>query len=321
MWIAQAFARHRSEGVRLSLGKADTGRLSGIYKLLALDKVLVDNSGKNSRISYWEANQMSAEQNRQKDLVDTTDCLEAVGVFRCWKNLFFVVILVGLLLLGVCFWVMDLGLVSAGQKSEQAGTAETATEQVVPGAAGEEQMVPVVEQAVDEVKQQVSEAAAQVTGDVNAPAAETGAKAKKPLKLPFTLRQAHVMRTIAALDAVLIMAAVLYCLTILFTLKISMVGRLGGISHISRAFFWSLILLAFIVPWQVVLGWGLFGVTFKPSELVQRMADYELDAVFLRAFFWFRFVVLWAIALLCLILAQIRTARWSKATLKRLEVI
>ena len=43
---------------------------------------------------------MSAEQNRQKDLVDTTDCLEAVGVFRCWKNLFFAVILVGLLLLG-----------------------------------------------------------------------------------------------------------------------------------------------------------------------------------------------------------------------------
>ncbi len=252
---------------------------------------------------------MNAEQNRQKDLVDTTDCLEAVGVFRCWKNLFFAVILVGLLLLGACFWIMDLGLISDESKGEQAVTVEAVTEQVVP----------VVEETVDEVKQQVDEAAAKVAGDANAPDDQT--KAKKPLKLPFKLRQGQVMWAIRALDAVVIMAAVLYCLAILFTLKISMVGRLGGINHISRAFFWSLILLALIVPWQVVLGWGLFGVTFEPSELVRRTAGYESDSVFVKALFWFRFVVVWAIALLCLILAQVRTSRWSKATLKRLEVI
>jgi hypothetical protein len=268
---------------------------------------------------------MNAEQNRNKDLVDTTDCLEAVGVFRCWKNLFFAVILVGLLLLGACFWVMDLGLVSAQQEGEQSVIVETETEQV-------EQVVPVVEETVDEVERQVNEAAALVTAeraeaeqatvDVNeTSAAEAEPKVRKPLRLPFTLLRVHVMWTIRVLDAVVIMAAVLYCLAILFTLKISMVGRLGGINHISRAFFWSLVLLALIVPWQVVLGWGLFGVTFEPSELVRRLGGYESASVFRKGLYWYRYVGHWVIALLCLIFAQIRTGRWSKAMLKRLEVV
>jgi hypothetical protein len=266
---------------------------------------------------------MSAEQNRQKDLVDTTDCLEAVGVFRCWKNLFFVVLLVGLLLLGLCFWIMDLGLVKPDSTpaDEQPMTEQTADEQIVIGSSDTGQVAPVVEQEVDEVKQQVDEAAAKVAGDANAPAGATEAKVKKPLKLPFKLRQVHVMWSIRALDAIIIMAAILYCLTILFTLKISLLGRLGGINHISRAFFWSLILLALIVPWQVALGWGLFGVTFEPSELLRRISEYESTTVFVKGLYWFRYVVVWAIALLCLLLAQIRTARWSKATLRRLEVI
>lgn len=248
---------------------------------------------------------MGVEPNHQKDLVDTTDCLEAVGVFRCWKNLFFAVILVALLLLGLCFWVMDLGLVSAQPQDEQVTTAEVVTEQA----------------PVSEVKRQVDEAAAQVVGDANAAPVETEAKVEKPLALPFTLRQGQVMWVIRALDAVIIMAAVLYCLTILFALKISMLGRLGGINHISRAFFWSLILLVLIMPWQVALGWTLFGVTFEPSELVRRLGRYESVSIFVKGLFWYRYVGHWAIALLCLIFAQIRTARWSKATLRRLEVI
>ncbi len=266
---------------------------------------------------------MSAEQNRQKDLVDTTDCLEAVGVFRCWKNLFFAVLFVGLLLLGLCFWVMDLGLVKPDSTAadEQAVPQESATGQVVSGSSDTAQIAPVVEQEVDEVKQQVDEAAAKVAGDANAPAGTAETKAKKTLKLPFKLRQVHVMWSIRALDAIIIMAAILYCLTILFTLKISLLGRLGGINHISRAFFWSLILLALIVPWQVALGWGLFGVTFEPSELLGRINEYESTTVFVKGLYWFRYVVVWAIALLCLLLAQIRTARWSKATLRRLEVV
>jgi nitrogen regulatory protein PII-like uncharacterized protein len=262
---------------------------------------------------------MSAERNRQKDLVDTTDCLEAVGVFRCWKNLFFVVTLIGLLLLGACFWVLQLELVSpATARSAVTSEQDEAAMAVV---VDESVQIAQVQEVVDESTAEIQEAAAQVTADANQAAAVPKEVIRKPLRLLFKLEKVHVMWTIRALDAAVIFAAVMYCLTIMFTLKISMVGRLGGINHISRAFFWSLILLVLIMPWQTALGWGLFGVTFEPGELVRRLGEYESTSVFVKGLYWFRYVGAWVIALLCLLFAQIRTGRWSKATLRRLEVI
>ena len=264
---------------------------------------------KISELLFWEADKMSAERNRQKDLVDTTDCLEAVGVFRCWKNLFFAAALIGLLLLGACFWILQLELVS---KQDEAAMVVVVDESV---------QVAQVQEVVDESTAEIQEAAAQVTADANQAAAVPKKVIRKLLRLPFKLEKVPVMWTIRALDAVVIFAAVMYCLTILFTLKISMVGRLGGINHISRAFFWSLILLVLIMPWQTALGWGLFGVTFEPGELIRRLGEYESTSVFVKGLYWFRYVGVWVIALLCLLFAQIRTGRWSKATLRRLEVI
>ena len=54
---------------------------------------------------------MDENQNNTSNLIDTTDCLEAVGVFRGWKNLLFIITLLCLLLLQVSFWVLDSGLV------------------------------------------------------------------------------------------------------------------------------------------------------------------------------------------------------------------
>ena len=51
------------------------------------------------------------DRNNKTNLIDTTDCLEAVGVFRGWKSLLFIVTLLCLLLLQVSFWVLDRGLV------------------------------------------------------------------------------------------------------------------------------------------------------------------------------------------------------------------
>ena len=42
----------------------------------------------------------------QSEMVDTTDSLEAVGVFRGWKNLFFIVALLCLLFTQAAFWAI-----------------------------------------------------------------------------------------------------------------------------------------------------------------------------------------------------------------------
>jgi len=53
------------------------------------------------------------ELNNQKaqDIVDATDSLEAVGASRSMKNFLFFVILIGLLLLQMIFWLDRMGLV------------------------------------------------------------------------------------------------------------------------------------------------------------------------------------------------------------------
>jgi len=61
------------------------------------------------------------------DLLDTTDCLEAVGVFKGWKNLLFLILVVCLLLLQAGFFLVDQGYVKI---NGQAYADEPGTEPV-----------------------------------------------------------------------------------------------------------------------------------------------------------------------------------------------
>jgi len=48
--------------------------------------------------------------------------------------------------------------------------------------------------------------------------------------------------------------AILLSLTLLLAVKLSLIGQLGGIAKFTSAFFWSLLLLMTVTPWQQVLG-------------------------------------------------------------------
>ena len=56
----------------------------------------------------------------QSGLIETNDSLEAVSVFRTWKNVFFLILLVSLLLSQVGFWLVNLKIVEAPAVSEPA---------------------------------------------------------------------------------------------------------------------------------------------------------------------------------------------------------
>ena len=62
----------------------------------------------------------------------------------------------------------------------------------------------------------------------------------------------------------------MYCLSLLFSLKVSLMGRLGGINHISRAFFLSLAMFVLVLPWQKFFSGVVAGVIFTPDELLNR---------------------------------------------------
>lgn len=121
-------------------------------------------------------------------------------------------------------------------------------------------------------------------------------------------------------NAVLILAATLYCLTILFSLKVSMLGRLGGINHITRAFFLSLLALILLLPWHRVFNCVALGAMFTPGEIVKWYSARTGDLLN-TILYYLRFCGFWLLILLLLVLAQIRSSRWAAAILRRLEVI
>src|SRR3972149_6060469 len=240
---------------------------------------------------------MNENQTKQNNLLDTTDCLEAVGVFRGWKNVLFVVVMLCLLLLQISFWLIDRGLIEPCDKTK-CGVLSAACEKA------KETKAP-AEQTAEEPNKSVE-------------AAQKETQSQPCFLSGITIK--HVCWTIRIVNGLLILTAVLFCLCMLFSLKVSLIGRLGGINHISRAFFLSLGLGGLLVPWQIVFD-GIFpGVIYTPCELVGRCSA-EKGNIFATAFHYLRFTGYWLVAVLLFIFSQLRSSRWAKAVLRRLEVI
>ena len=62
-----------------------------------------------------------AEEQRREDLLGTTDCLEAISVFKSWKNFLFVVAVICLVLLQICFWLVDANVIQSRRCQYAAG--------------------------------------------------------------------------------------------------------------------------------------------------------------------------------------------------------
>lgn len=217
------------------------------------------------------------------NMIETSDSLEAVGVFRTWKNIFFVVTLVCLLLIQAVFWAADLGLVEVSA-APGAGAPPAPAETVTPLA--------------------------------EEPPADGGFLGGVLGDVDFGL----LARVLGVASGVLIISGILYSLSMLFSLMISLVGRLGGMSHISRAFILSLIMAALIIPWQRLFASNIVGVVYGTDELL-RWLGAKSEGMPNVVFYYLRFTGLWLVVLLLLILAQLRSARWSKSILRRLEII
>ena len=126
---------------------------------------------------------------------------------------------------------------------------------------------------------------------------------------------------VAVCNFIIIVSVILYCLSLLMCLKISLAGRLGGINHITRAFFISLFLLVIITPWQVILPKVLIGTIWLPGELLCGGWDKADSSIFWKIMLYLRFCGLWFVAVWLLLWTQIRSGKWSRATLRRLGML
>ncbi len=255
---------------------------------------------------------MNEGQERQSNLLDTTDCLEAVGVFRGWKNFLFIIVILCLLLLQTSFWLVDTGCVKAGE-------AESASVAVASEA---------VEQPAEETAK-IEEAARKVAAGPNQPAeprplegrGEAAPPEAQEAGVRFGIKFEHLAWLVRFLNFVLVLTSILYCLTMLFSLKVSLLGRLGGINHIARAFFLSLTFVVLLLPWQRLFGGVVAGAMYTPAELSSCSGVAGARGIFEAMLYYLRFTGYWILVMLFLIFSQIRSGRWARAILRRLEVI
>ena len=94
-----------------------------------------------------------------------------------------------------------------------------------------------------------------------------------------------------------LVSTLLLSLTLLLAVKLSLVGRLGGVAGFVSAMFWSLILFVTIVPWQHVLNSAVAcGALYNLGELVSEKVrvgwNADPDATqMVHYYYYLRFVV------------------------------
>ena len=309
---------------------------------------------------------MNENQASPNNLLDTTDCLEAVGVFKGWKNFLFVIVFLCLLLLQASFLLVDTGCIKIDEKaagSEPAVTSDVTdldegqveliiedvqeiiepveelivepdepVEAIIPEEVAEPEQIAEPEEAAEPeeiaVPEEDTETEEAVEPDETAEPISKAAGHKfqlaaiawPPTEFLSGITFENLSLVIRVANAVLILAASLYCLSMLFSLKVSMLGRLGGINHISRAFFLSLLMLVLLLPWQRIFEGIVPGAIFTPEELLE-WSPAKAGDIFDVVIYYLRFSGYWLLVFLLLILSQIRSIRWGKAILRRLEII
>jgi hypothetical protein len=265
------------------------------------------------------------EEQRRDDLLGTTDCLEAIGVFKSWKNFLFVLAVICLVLLQICFWLVDANVIRSGdanmppeivKSSPVAAIVELASK--VQLEVPEDVVAKAAAQSVKEIKDNMQQSnSAESPNEAKEPAPTVKREFVKVLHIKFE----HIAWLIRVCNYVLVFVLTLYCLVLLFCLKISMLGRLGGINHISRAFLLSLVVLVLVLPWQKFFGGIATGLIYTPAELIESHAQIQGGKIANIALYYLRYSGLWVMIMAIFVFSQIRSIRWAKATLRRLGVM
>lgn len=217
------------------------------------------------------------------------ECAEAAQVFVRWKNIAFTVIILCLLLLQSSFWLVKTGHVKVDEAA-QVGQKRQVRKSAKP--------------AVTERRRSAKKKAAQESP-------KAGQRLRRYTSMITFARLASAVRVA---NALLVFAATIYALTMFCTMTIS----LGSQNHICRAFYLSLVLLLALLPWQIAFGSMGLGVIYTPDELAKRCTA-ETSAEWGATLLYLRFTGYWILAAILLLLAQLRSFRWRRTVIGKLD--
>ncbi len=261
---------------------------------------------------------MKEESTKQDKLLEATDYLEAVSTLKAMKNLFFFIILIFLFATQACFWLTKLNCVQLDfEQSESTAQFYCPLQSALGLAAPVDNVKP----KQSETAEKIEKAAKIITGGKAAADANTAEPTQKKTPFRLTLKSRHIAIFIRISNFVLIISAFVYSLTLLISLKVSLIGRLGGINHITRAVFLSIFAIAFLLPWQALFNGIVVGAIYTPFELFSCLDKCADASVARKSCIYLRFSGPWVLTSLLFLLTQIRSVRWSRTMLRRLGII
>jgi len=282
----------------------------------------------------------------RNDINSLNDALEAVSVLRTAKNLFFFLSMLSLLVLGTIFVFSRIGMIeypwaaigctdkvpaaAEPAESEVAVPALAATvnapEMPVPAAepqqtpqapaaaADAQQAAPVTAAATEQVKEPAQEpAAATDTAPVEEQIAEQPSFDEQVQLEPasWKLNWKDASSLIRLCNAVAVLSLALYCFTLLIGMKLTIVARLSGVYSITSAMFLSMFAAVLFMPWQAAFpGVGLAGAMYIPYEFACATMNFDNLSKVEATLFYARYLGLWMIVIISLVMAQGRSMRW-----------
>ena len=224
---------------------------------------------------------------------DQKDALDAFNSFSKARNLFFwFFLLIPLLLVQVAFWSVDCGGIDRILLPSAQNTISE--EEALPAGPSDAESITV--EPTDESPAQIED---KMEDNEDSDSLEW---------LDIAVRT-----ILMAGKFILAFAVVIYCLTLLIGMKLAIVGRLGGLAYSSKAFFLSLVVMVLILPWQHTVAADIYGALFDYQELTARYLqiqncnhwpDYVL--------YYGRFVGIWSLSVILLLLAQRNSCRAIK---------
>jgi hypothetical protein len=134
-----------------------------------------------------------------------------------------------------------------------------------------------------------------------------------------TLYKEVLQWALPAMKFLALVAGLLAVLTLMFAVKLSIVGRLGGIPGFMSALFWSMILLAMVTPWQKILqGSFASGALCNLSEMTQMTSQIKAswgakDVIVIdRVLYYARFIAYPGLALVVWLVVMAKFAAGYK---------
>ena len=279
----------------------------------------------------------------ENNIIESTDSLETIGEFKTAKNLFMFLLVVSLLLSQGLFWFANLGFVddsgcfkksvgnvSACFKKSCGSNAPKLEAEVVSVNVANPEAVNIVDTSVSEsVDVQAPTDSSEVLADVEVQVDEVLADKTDESVVSsasgnngWKLGGKAFTNIVKIVNFVMFFSVTMYTLILLFCLKVSLVGRLGGMAHISAAFLYALAMAVVIIPWQSVFsGIHVVGAMYLPCELMGWVEWQGQTSVLGKAVYYLRFTGMWFVAMLFFMASIARSVKWSRASLRRLGIL